>query len=300
MSGESPNNWLFRLYRRYLGEPETETDVYLGFGLFFAGIIAAAFALVLFSIGAGVYGLRTTAYFALAQPGYVLGMLAMPVSLLGVVVLLPTKRRVLGVAAAGLLTTGLAATVFLTVYPAEWFEFGTRNTLAVVGTYAVGVGAMLAATGASLVGQQLERAGAPVPSDIRPAEDPAEETLSDEDVRADIEEAMASVELTWGGVEKPEGKRLNLNTDFADGMGEEVDVAAKRTVAAGGVDSQVSGLKKLKGGERSVNTSASTVDDQTAALNALKDQKRKDEVPENAPLREWGPIARIRRGLRLS
>ena len=31
--GETPDNVLFDLYERYIGEPEAETDVYLGFGL---------------------------------------------------------------------------------------------------------------------------------------------------------------------------------------------------------------------------------------------------------------------------
>ena len=37
-SGEAvPDNVLYDLYETYIGEPEEETDVYLGFGLFFGG-----------------------------------------------------------------------------------------------------------------------------------------------------------------------------------------------------------------------------------------------------------------------
>lgn len=295
----SAENWLFRLYRHYIGEPETETDVYVGFGLFFGGIAAGTFALALFGIGAGLYGLRTPAYFALAQPGYVLGLLAVPIALLGVVVLLPTKRRVLGVAIGGLAITGVAAAVFLSVYPAQWFEFGPRNTLVVVGTYAVGMAAVIAATGAALVAQQLDRARPPSPSEITPDEEDPEPTVTEETVRADIEAAMADVELTWGGVEKPDGQRLRLATDYADEVAGQVDAPADRTVSEGGVERQVAELNQLKGGTRAVATSASTVDDQTTALNALKAQKQRDEVPTDAPTQDEGALGRLLTGLGL-
>jgi hypothetical protein len=45
---QSPDGYLFELYRRYIGEPEGRTDVYVGFGLFFGGIGLAVTALLLF------------------------------------------------------------------------------------------------------------------------------------------------------------------------------------------------------------------------------------------------------------
>ena len=41
----TPDNVLFEWYGRYIGDPETETDVYLGFGLFFGGIALGVGAL---------------------------------------------------------------------------------------------------------------------------------------------------------------------------------------------------------------------------------------------------------------
>ncbi len=35
---QAADGYLFDLYRRYIGEPEDRTDVYVGFGLFLGGI----------------------------------------------------------------------------------------------------------------------------------------------------------------------------------------------------------------------------------------------------------------------
>jgi hypothetical protein len=110
----SPDNVLIRLYERYIGEPETETDVYLGFGLFFCAVGFAVLGLSLFAYGASAYGLRADGYFAVAQPAYLLGMLSMPLALLGVTVLLPNERRVEWVGAAGVAVALVAAAAFLT------------------------------------------------------------------------------------------------------------------------------------------------------------------------------------------
>ncbi len=290
-----PKNVLFAWYERYIGEPRDESDVYLGFGLFFAGIAIAICAFVLFVLGAGLYGLRTENYFVLAQPAYVFGMVSVPLTLLGIVVLLPTERRMQVGAGAGMAIILLAAVGFVISYPDQWFEFGTRNTLVVVGTYAVGITVVIGATGAALVAHQLERVRAPTPSEIEALEeDESEETVSEEQVRRDIEEAMANVELTWGGVDKEEHRRLEFTTDYADEAVDELNVEAKRTVSAGGgVDAQVQGLKQLKGEGTKTARSTETVSDQTAALNELKEQRRRDEIPENAPLAERGLLSRL-------
>lgn len=290
--GEHPDNVLFDWYERYIGEPETETDVYLGFGLFFGAVASAVLALVLFLVGATLYGLRTDGYFAVAQPGYLAGMLSVPLALLGVVVLLPTERRATLGAAAGTAITAVAAVAFLLFYPDQWFEFGTRNTLAVVGTYALGLAVVTAATGAALVAHQLERVRAPAPSEIEAAGEEPDETVTDEQIQSDIEEAMSEVDITWGGVEKTENRKLDFNPDYADESFSDVDVEADQTVRSGTVDAQVQGLQQMKGDTTNVATAESTVDDQTAALNELKRQKEEDEVPANVDT-EKGLVARF-------
>lgn len=288
-----PDNALFRWYRRYIGEPEAETDVYLGFGLFFAGISFAAIALVLFLIGTMTHGFRESGYFAFAQPAYLLGMLALPIALVSIVVLLPTQRRVEYIAAGGIAITLLAGAGFLYVYPADWWEFGMQETLMVVATYAVGLTLVIAANGAALVAHQLEQVRAPTPSEITGDEAIERETVSEEQVRADIEDAMQDVELSWGGIMKDKHRRLELSADYADDYAGDIDVEATTTMSEGSVDDQVAQLQALKGGQQQTAESPSTVDDQTAALRELKQQKERDEVPANAPLARGGFFGRL-------
>lgn len=290
-----PGDMLLRVYERYIGEPETEAEVYLGFGLFFAGITCAVIGLVLFVAGASVYGLRTDGYFALAQPGYLLGMLSPPLALLAVVVLLPTERRAKVGGLVGTAITVVAIVAFLLSYPDQWFEFGTQNTLAVVGTYAAGLTLLTAVTGSALVAHRLEQAQATVtvPDEPGAEADESGETVTDGQVQADIEDAMSNVDLSWGGVEKDSNRDLSLREDYADEESDGLNIEAEKTVNPGGVDSEVKGLKQLKGGEQNVATSESTVDGQTAALNELKQQKRDDEVePVNSE--PEGLVARLR------
>ena len=296
---DEPDNVLFRLYEQYIGEPETDTDVYLGFGLFFVAIGFGLLSLALFVSAVALDGFRGDQYFAIAGPAYVLGMLSLPLLMLGIVVLLPIKRRATGAAAVGVLVVGVAAGLFWTAYPSEWAEFGDAQVLQVIGIYAAGMIVVLSSTGAALVAHQLQRVQAPTPSQVaeREIDDEASETesYSDEEIERDIEQAMADVDLTWGGVESTEHRQLTIKTDFADETIEAggVNVEANTRVESGGVDEQVQGLRNMKGGETKTATSASTVDDQTAALNELKKQKEADQVPDNAPTANRGFLGRV-------
>ncbi|WP_247010088.1 DUF7139 domain-containing protein [Halorientalis litorea] len=293
--GSQPENVLFEWYERYIGEPTAETEVYLGFGLFFGGCAFAALGLVLFLGGTVVYGLRTGGYFALAQPGYFLGMLSVPMAVLSIVVLLPTERRLTLAAYGGAGVTTVAAVAFLLAYPDQWFEFGTQNTLAVVGSYAVGVATVVAAAGSALVAHRVEQAQGAGSVDDETDGD-AVETVTDEQVAADIDEAMSDVDLNWGGVEQEEHRRLEFTTEADDVSAADVDIEAEQTVSSGGVDAEVQGLKQLKGGNSEVDTSTNTVDDQTAALNELKRQKQAEKAQKGDD--GWNPFARLVQWLR--
>lgn len=280
---DTTDNVLIGLYERYIGEPETETDVYFGFGLFFTAVVFAALALSLFAAGTLLYGIRNGGYFGLAQPGYLLGMLSIPLALVSITVLLPNERRVEWVGAVGAILTLVAAGIFLWYYPGQWFEFGTTQTLIVVGTYAVGLAVVTASTGAALVAYRLEQARAPLPSEIESDESDAERSISEERIRSDIDQAMSEVDLTLGGIEREENRRLEFTADFGDQSEfRGTDVEAERTVSPGGVDTNVEGLRQLKSDGPQPQTSGSTVDDETAALNELKRQKEQDEVPDPA------------------
>lgn len=304
LGGDVPDNVLFDLYRKYIGEPDAETDVYMGFGLFIGGIALLGIALVLF-LWAGAYEARSMAYFWRAGPAYGAGMLAVPLTLLGIVVLLPVENRALYASIGGTAITVLAVAGFAFAYPWDWNGYGADYTIPIVATYAVGLTAVIASTGAALVAHQIERYKPSVaPHEIEGIEEDGpepgdEEYWSDEEIRQDIEEAMAATDISWGGVEKSENKKLKLNTetlDSADLSGVNIDPNVKRET--GGVDQQVDGLRQMKGGEKKTTTAEnSTVDDQTAALTELKKQKAQGDAPDDPASEDEGGLVDRFRGM---
>jgi hypothetical protein len=266
-------NRLFEWYRTYIGEPDREVDVYLGFTLFFAAIglgVAAFGATVLVGGAEGqAYGLRELAF--------VLGMASLPTALGSIVVLLPVDRRGLVGAAAGGVVCLAAIVWFIQVYPSNWSTGQQTFSVQVLFVYSVGLTALLASTGAALVAYHIDQTR-PGPADFDPEDeaDEPEESYTDEEIRQDIEDSLEEVDLNWGGVEETDNTSLTFHSDDADfdtsGMQVEVDRVTSQT----SVDDQVNGLKSLKGGDDKTDRSTSTVDDQTAQLQQLK-QRREEE-----------------------
>ncbi len=276
MTAEQPSDgYLFDLYRRYIGEPEDRTDVYLGFGLFLGGIGFAIAALALFVVSSTAET-GSGAYVTWAEPAYAFAMVALPAAMLGIVVLLPSERRVLYTSIVGAAVCLVAVGAFLYAYPDDWHGFGNDYTAEVIAVYAVGLAGISASTGAALIAHYLDMAQT-VKEVVRETEtdDDEEDELSDEEIRQDIDDAMDGVELSWGGVEKSDNKRLSFSSDDFD----DVQVSAAvgtTTVRSSGVDEQVSGLKGLKGGDTKTTTSQSTVDEQTQKLKELREQQREE------------------------
>ncbi len=272
---QAADGYLFDLYRRYIGEPEDRTDVYVGFGLFLGGIGLAIVGLLLFMWG-NTFDARSPGYFAWVGPAYALEMIALPVVMLGIVTLLPSERRMLYASVGGVAITVAAVVGFLFVYPQDWNGYGDDYTVQVVAVYAVGLAGIAASTGAALIAHYLDmaqQADAVVTGD----ETDDEPELTDEDVQRDIDEAMEGVELSWGGVQKTEHKRLSFSEDDFDDVDVDTD-AGTTTTRSTGVDAQVAGLKGLKGGETKTTTSSATVDDQTAKLKELREQQRAEDL----------------------
>ncbi|WP_435358135.1 DUF7139 domain-containing protein [Haloarchaeobius sp. DFWS5] len=275
-----PDNILYNLYKQYIGEPEEETDVYLGFGLFFGGIALALAALGLF-VWASSYQARSAEYTQLAGPAFGFGMLSLPTLILGIVVLLPVERRAVYASVVGAAVDVAAVGFFwLVAYPANWnVTDGTDYALPVVAVYAVGLTLVVGSTGAALVADQLERYRKPDPADFHPAdaeEEEESEHYSDEEIQADIDSAMDGVNLSWGGVEKTEHRRLQFDVD------EEIDASGfsqntATVTRSQGVDSQIANLKAMKGGQKKTETSHSTVDDQTAKLKELRERQQREQ-----------------------
>ncbi len=298
---QATDGYLFDLYRRYIGEPEDRTDVYIGFGLFLGGIGLAIVALALF-VWSSTLEARSAEYFAWVQPAYALGMASLPTTMLAIVVLLPAERRVLYASVGGVAITLVAVAGFVSLYPSDWNFYGSSDTyfstVHVVAVYAVGLAAITASTGAALIAHYLDLARSVEAVEVGNEDEEEGESYSDEEIQSDIDEAMDGVELSWGGVEKSDNKRLTFSDHEFDEA--KIDVEAKTTRSTG-VDAQVAGLKGLKGGEKKTTTSSSTVDDQTAKLKELREQRRAEEAADGDDGRAvssiTGPLTRLKERL---
>lgn len=279
MSTSESNSGTDRLvdvYRAYIGEPDSRTDVYLGFALFFAGLGLGLVGLLLFAVERGVIAGEA---FWLREIAFAGGALGLPVVLVSVVVLLPADRRAAYVAMGGLAITLAALAFFVSVYPSNW-NYGADYSLQGVTVYAVGLVSLLAATGSALVGYHIERVGggpaAATPADGETrSEDPE---VTEAQVQRDIDDAMSETEMSWGGVEKVETEQLTINPD-ADLDGHNFDQSKAKVHRSKSVDDQLSALKGMKGGEQRTD-SGSGVDDQADALKQLREQQRQEAEAE--------------------
>lgn len=290
MSERAPEGRLFEWYHEYIGEPDSDIDVYLGFALFFGAIGLAGAAFV---VWAGSQAVVTTGYLG-REIAFSLGLAALPMALLSIVVLLPVDRRSLYGALAGSAVCLAGTAGFVWAYPYSWATGpGPQYSVPVLFVYGVGVAGMLGSTGSALVAYHIERAR-PTPGDFQPEETTAEdeddgESWSEAEIQSDIDEAMENVDITWGGVERHEGTDLTLTTDFGDDIDTSGMAAAAETVHREAVDDQVAGLKGLKGGDKKTARSTSTVDDQTAQLQDLK-QRRQEETDSAADGTDDGTV----------
>ena len=271
MTDANADGRLFDWYRTYIGEPDREVDVYLGFALFVGGIGLGAAA---FAIAAAGQALGAEGFF-FRKAAFATGMVALPATVASVVVLLPVGRRAVYGGALGALVCLGGVAFFWTVYPYNWATgTGPQYAVQVLFVYGVGLASLLAATGGALVAYHIDRAR-PHPGAIEGLDEDTGESYSDEDIERDIEEAMADVELSWGGVEKHEGTDLKITPD-TEGMDlSGMNVAADR-VHRSGVDEQVANLQGIKGGDPEAARSTATVDDQTTQLQELRRRQREE------------------------
>ncbi|MFO7927837.1 MAG: DUF7139 domain-containing protein [Halobacteriota archaeon] len=278
---------LVGLYRTYIGEPDRRTDVYLGFALFFGGLGLGVLGLFLFVLERAVLdGL----VFSIREIAFAIGALGLPLVLVAVVVLLPADRRALYIAVGGFAVVVVAVGFFIAVYPSNW-NYGTPDySLHGVTVYAVGLISTLAATGSALVGYHVERveggtatveatAETNETAGTIEAEDPAATAAK---VQQDIDEAMSETEINWGGVEKVETERLRITPD-ENLEGESLDRESAKVHRSAGIDDQLSALRGMKGGEQRTD-SGSGVDEQAAALQELREQKRREAEAEETGL----------------
>lgn len=275
MTDGAPDDRLVELYRRYLGEPERELDVYLGFGLFFGGFALGILGLVLF---AAEQVLTPETLFWVREIAYSIGALGLPTLLVGVTVLLPVDRRASYAAAVGLVVSLGAIAFFVSVYPSQWNVSGSDFSLQGVLIYAVGLVTVIASTGAALVSYHVERAsGGPAGAGEGEGDDGLDEDATAAQVERDIEEAMEGSDMSWGGVQKTETKRLQVSSEFDDVDSSAFKSTQAKTHRSEGVDDALAALKGLKGGDTREARSEGTTDDQAAALRELRKKQREQQ-----------------------
>ena len=295
MSEADAENVLIEYYRRYVGDPDRTVDVYAGFGLFSAGIALGVIGVVVFLYSATLDPTALSTY-AVREVAAVAGAAGLPALLFGIVVLLPVDRRMLYLAAGGVAITLVGTGAFTWAYPYNWNVVANPDYSAqIVAGYTLGLVAVIGATGGALVAHRVERAtGGAVAAGAAEAGTGAEdagagtgsgatgadgEAVTEESVRADIERELEDAELTWGGVERSQTRRLELNTsavDDADVDTEKLAGSATETrTTSGTVNDAVSELKGLQGGDVKTDSGQGT-DDQAAKLRELREQQRKE------------------------
>ena len=285
MEASEEDGRLVRLYREYVGDPEEAVDIYAGFALFFGGIAIGFAGVALFLVSDAITADEMGLY-AVRQVAAVAGAVGLPALLSGVVVLLPVDRRALYLTGAGSVVCLVAIGLFVWAYPYHWNVSGVPDYSATgAGIYSLGLAGVVAATGAALVAHSVQRAAPEVaPEGMAAASSAADvaddgESVSDEQVRADIERELGDAELSWGGIERSETRRLELNTgtEEIDGRGFDADSAKTARSSGDAVDDAVSGLRRLQGGEKQT-ASGSGTDDQASALRDLKKQRQNREA----------------------
>ena len=310
MSESSESNPLLGYYRRYIGDPDRAVDVYLGFGLFFVGLGLGLVGVVVFLYSATLPP-NTASTYAVRQVAAVAGAVGLPGLLLGVVVLLPVDTRMLYLGSLGTAVCLVAVGLFVWAYPQDWNVVTPPDYSAQgVAVYSIGFVAVVGATGAALVAHRVERAtaGAAVGGAGGAAGDGsagaaanegsgtgAGEAVTEEEVRADIERELEDAELTWGGVERTETRRLDLNTTAVDDVdidtAELAGSATETRTTSGTVTDAVSQLQGLQGGQTKTASGEGT-DDQAAALRELKERQRAEAEAESD---DGSVVDRIRR-----
>ena len=286
-------------YHDYIGEPARERDIYIGFGLFFAGVTLAVVGFCLFLYSNALES-GSTLYWQIREVALVVGFIGLPSVLLSVVVLLPVGFKTRAVSAAGAVFCLAATVILVDVFPYGWTASeGVNGSVWTISVYATGIVTLVAATGAALVAHYLERATTPTES-AEPAEsaDSKSESVSKADVDSDIEQALEGAELSWGGVEQqPETRRLNLDMPDTDSDLDQTAIenaeATTTRADSNDVDDAVDGLRQLQGGQSKTDRSTGT-EEQVNALTEFRNEQGEDDDVETGVKEQRGLISRLR------
>ncbi len=267
---EAREGRLVSTYRRYLGIPDRTIDVYAGFGLFFAGLGLCLAGILTFLYSATLPDGAMSTY-SVREIAAVMAAVGLPVLLTSVVVLLPVDRRTIAVAGVGTLVTIVATALFVWAYPTDWNVTTPPDYSALgVSIYAVGFVLVVAGTGAALVAQYIERA-APVDE---AADDTTDESVSDENVRADIDQALEGAEFSVQGGRIGQERRLEFDTTVDDFETNVSSAAATTHTTDESVDETVSQLHNVKGPDNQVRSEETT----DAQVDALAEVRKRESA----------------------
>jgi hypothetical protein len=282
MGSSNDTSRLLSYYRDYIGDPGRTTDIYVGFGIFFIGLGLAAMGVVAFLYSATLPP-DSSSMFAVREVAAVAAAVGLPALLSGVVVLLPVDKRMRYLAGAGSVVCLAAVALFVWAYPQNWNVAQPPDYSAQgVAVYSLGAAMIVAATGAALVGHRVQQARegeqAATAGETAGTDTDEAETVGDEQVRADIDRELEGTELSWGGVERGETRRLELDTSGLDDIdqSELPDSGTETRTADSDVDDAVSQLRGLQGGEVETASGEGT-DEQASALRELREQREQGE-----------------------
>ena len=139
MAGEDlRNHTLLGWYYRYVGEPERMRDVY-GYWLFLLGCICGL-------VGIATYLLEQALVpgdLAIREVAIISGAVGLPIALLGIVVLLPVRRRGIIASIVGGVIAFVGVGLFWWVYPHAWYV-STDYSAEVIAVYGTGITIMAA------------------------------------------------------------------------------------------------------------------------------------------------------------
>ncbi|GAA3882216.1 DUF7139 domain-containing protein [Haloarcula argentinensis] len=290
---------LASIYHEYIGEPAKERDIYVGFGLFFAGVTLAVVGFCLF-LYSNVLESGSAPYWQIREVALVVGFVGLPSVLLSVVVLLPVGFKTRVVSAAGTLFCLAATIILISVFPYGWTNSGGINgSVWTISVYASGLVMLAASTGAALVAHYLEKA-ATTSDAAEPVEsvESESESVSKADVDDDIEQALEGAELSWGGVEQqPKTKRLNLDMPETDSDLDRTAIenseATTTRADSNDVDDAVDGLRQLQGGQSKTERSTGT-EEQVNALTQFRNEQSEDDDVETGVKEQRSIVARLR------
>ena len=281
---------LHEWHRRFIGPVSDSRTVYAGFALFFAGV-----GLVVVSIATFLWSTTTdpagTFKFVLRELAVLTGAAGIPTVLLGVTVLLPVSKRIAGVSAAGVVACLVGTARFAQVYPDAWYP----NASVVVGLYAFGAVVVVATAGTALSGYHAERTGRRIAREQLDDGDTdgsadaggasGTQGVTDEEVQADIDEAMSGAEVNWGGVERDSGRSITIRSSDDEGFEMSGGSAANATESRGeSVDDAVAGLQGLRGEGPKTESSTSGTDEQATALAELRATREQSKADDDGGL----------------